>query len=222
MFGAIIVGLKSLLIFDWDGTLMDTIALIVESVLWAAKMCDLPPPPVERIRYHIGMSFDKALAATFPELTPDQQKVLYETYRTYYFEHEAEKAPLYPHVIETLQYLRRAGHPLAVATSKSRLGLDRALTRFNLQDSFVMTRTAQETAPKPDPLMLQEILAYTGYAPETAWMIGDTTFDMNMANAAGVPGIAILHGVHTQAELATCQPRLFLNGIQDLRTAMSF
>ncbi|MCQ4240691.1 HAD-IA family hydrolase [Stutzerimonas stutzeri] len=207
----------SLLIFDWDGTLMDSIGRIVESVCAAAKVCDLPVLDELAIKGIIGLALPEAIATLYPDLGDELRVAAFrDAYIEHYLALEAEPAALYPGVVEGLQQFREQGYRLAVATGKGRQGLDRVLAGQGLTDFFDVTRCADETASKPHPLMIQEILAHCGARPEQALMIGDSVFDLKMARRAGVDSVAVGYGAQPFEVLQACSPRFAINGFSEL------
>jgi len=207
-----------LLIFDWDGTLADSIARIVESIHVAEAACDLAPQSDKAIRGIIGLSLSEAFCVLYPHVIDDGRLV--EHFRASYSDHylalESEPSLLYPGVADTLAQLRERGHLLAVATGKGRRGLDRVLAGQGWLDFFDVTRCADETAGKPDPLMLHEILAFTGHQPGQALMVGDSVFDMQMAQRAGVDSVAVSYGAQSEAVLREWCPRLVVDDFSEL------
>ncbi|MBS3935013.1 MAG: HAD-IA family hydrolase [Sulfuritalea sp.] len=190
-----------LIVFDWDGTLMDSTAMIVRSVEAAALDLGLAPPPEERARYIIGLGLADALRHALPGLPEERYPALVERYRHHYLsrDHELE---LFPGAAELVRTLAGRGHLLGVATGKSRPGLERALGRSGLGDLFHDTRCADECHSKPHPQMLEELMAALAVAPEQTLMIGDTTHDLRMARNAGVAAVAVGYGAHAPAALA--------------------
>jgi phosphoglycolate phosphatase len=194
-----------LLVFDWDGTLADSAGWIARCIQQACADLGQAVPSEERARYVIGLGLEDALANLLPELPVSEYRRLAERYRTHYFTGDAE-IPLFGGAREALVELRADGFRLAVATGKTRRGLDRALSNLGVADCFDATRTADETASKPDPMMLYELLAELEVAPERALMIGDTTHDLDMARAGGVPALAVTYGAHPRAGLLAAAP----------------
>lgn len=205
------------LIFDWDGTLMDSINRIVESILVAAASCNLPTLDEPAIKGIIGLGLPEAIAALYPHAADAR---MIEAFRRAYAEHylllEAEPSALYPGVALALQQFRDQGYLLAVATGKGRRGLDRVLEGQGWSDFFDVTRCADETASKPDPLMIQEILAHCGVRPEQALMIGDSVFDLEMARRAGVDSVAVSYGAQSIEVLRACSPCRTINCFSEL------
>ncbi len=212
-----LVNKYELLIFDWDGTLVNSIGRIVESIMVAAARCDLPRLDEDSIKGIIGLGLPEAIAALYPNVT---DRRLVEAFRRAYADHylslEAEPSALYPGVAHALQQFRDQGHQLAVATGKGRRGLDRVLAGQGWTDFFDVTRCADETASKPDPLMIHEILAHCGVGPERALMIGDSVFDLEMARRAGVDSVAVSYGAQPVEVLLSCSPCMAINHFSEL------
>jgi len=188
--------LPSLLVFDWDGTLMDSIPLICRCLEAAFAYADLPGRSVADYRSIIGLGLADALARLAPAADERVRERILEGYRRCYFAASPEDTPLFPGVEDGLQSLREVGFTLAVATGKARRGLDRALAAHpSLARLFTVTRCADESRSKPHPQMLLEILAATGKEAREAWMIGDTIHDVAMARAAGVAALGVACGV---------------------------
>lgn len=188
-----------LLIFDWDGTLADSAGEIVANMQGAIRALELPPRADQQIAEMIGLGFADGLKQIYPEIdTPKLIALLHEySQRT---PNSAYAAALFDGIAETLSQLRSDGYVLAIATGKPRAGLRRSLAAHpQLQPHFSLTRCADETANKPDPLMLYEILAETGITVERALMIGDTEYDAAMASAIGMPALGVACGVHDAA-----------------------
>ncbi len=189
-----------LIVFDWDGTLMDSAAAIVGSVQAAARDLGLTPPTEERARHIIGLGLVDALRHALPDLAPERYEVLAERYRYHYLAQD-DRLSLFEGVDSLVRELGDAGHLLAVATGKSRKGLDRALSQSGLQGCFHATRCADECHSKPHPQMLEEIMNELGAAAEATLMIGDTTHDLQMARSAGVSALAVSYGAHPVGQL---------------------
>lgn len=189
-----------LVVFDWDGTLMDSAAAIVSAIIAASRDLNLPEPPESRARHVIGLGLSDALRHAVPELPERDYARMVERYRHHYLSRDHELT-LFPGTHEMLAELAAAGRMLAVATGKSRLGLDRALKHSGLDAFFHSTRCADECFSKPHPAMLQEIMDELGVAQERTLMIGDTTHDLQMARNAGVAALAVAFGAHPRAVL---------------------
>lgn len=191
-----------LLIFDWDGTLSDSAAQIVSSMQSAIEALSLPPRTDQEIRVLIGLGMSDVLHRLFPELDPDEVGRLLSHYRQAYLGSLPPEAPLFAGALEALQYLHGQGYRLAVATGKSRAGLRRSLEQHHEVKALLSgSRTADETASKPDPLMLQELLEQEEVPAERVLMIGDTDYDAEMARAIGMPAVGVACGVHDHARL---------------------
>jgi phosphoglycolate phosphatase len=189
-----------LLVFDWDGTLVDSEALIVASMQAAAVALGLRPVRTDRVKDVIGLSLPEALRVLFPTHTAAVRERLASAYRRHYFS-PAQPPGLFPGAREAIQRLAEQGYLLAVATGKGRRGLDEGMAETELGAFFHATRTAEETASKPDPMMLREIMAELGVEPARTLMIGDSEYDMVMARNAGSPAVAVCYGVHPRERL---------------------
>ena len=205
-----------LLVFDWDGTLMDSAACIAGCLQAACRDLGLAVPSDRDARYIIGLGLNDALAHVLPGVAPAEYPRIVERYRHHFLNRDSETA-LFSGTAEMLAALREAGHLLAVATGKSRRGLDRALEATGLAAYFDATRCADEGHSKPHPGMLQRLLEALEVAPEKALMIGDTTHDMLMARAAGVARVAIAHGAHEAHELLALEPLACVRDCAELR-----
>ncbi len=205
-----------LLVFDWDGTLMDSTAHIVLSVQKAIEELHLPPVEERVIRSFIGMSRDDALKAAMPDLGPAMQKALVKSYEEHFF--TLEEMPIQPFkgAIEVLQQLHQEGYQLAVATGKSRRGLSLDLDHYNLQGLFMATRCGGEGFSKPHPQVLLEILQLAAVETHEALMIGDSEYDLIMARQSGVESLAVSYGVQSKDILLECKPLDCIDSITDL------
>jgi phosphoglycolate phosphatase len=202
-----------LVIFDWDGTLFDSVSQIVQSLQWAAQQyqIDLCPHAAKNI---IGLGLPEAMQVLFPAHSELQPHIQAEYSRHYVANSHTQQ--WFGGVDELLTQLAEQGMQLAVATGKSRIGLDRVLEQTASQHRFKATRCASETRSKPHPLMLEQLLEQTGVAVERAVMVGDTTYDMEMAQAIGMPRIGVSYGVHGEAELAPYQPLAIVHSVNEL------
>jgi phosphoglycolate phosphatase len=194
-----------LAIFDWDGTLSDSTDKIVRSMQLAAADMSLPRLPSEPIKNIIGLSLPVACQQLYPQLDSVQMQRLAEYYSHHYV-HEGPMPSIYPGARDTLSQLKQAGIGLAIATGKSRRGLDRALAESGLKDLIDFSCTADESASKPNPAMLQRLLAESGLTADVAVMIGDTEFDLAMAHAIGMPSCAVSFGAHAPERLLALKP----------------
>jgi len=194
-----------LIVFDWDGTLMDSTATIVKCIQAAAKDLGLPIPSREQSAHVIGLGMGEAMQVAMPGLDPKVYPRIMERYRYHYLSKDHELT-LFDGVHEMLQDLSQQGYFLAVATGKSRVGLNRSLNAAGLLSTFDATRCADETFSKPHPAMLQELTRELGQDLRRTVMIGDTTHDLMMAQNAGSSGIAVEYGAHPLEQLAACNP----------------
>lgn len=194
-----------LLVFDWDGTLIDSEARIVSSFQAAIAKTDLEMRTDAQIRQIIGLGLDVAIATLYPHTSDEILNELVNYYRRYYLTTDIQSVP-FPDVVATLESLKKSGYWLAVATGKSRAGLNRAMTESGLTDFFLTSRCADETRSKPDPQMLQEIMAELAVSPQDTLVIGDTEYDLAMANNADVASVAVTYGVHDKERLLACRP----------------
>jgi len=204
-----------LIVFDWDGTLIDSAGAIAECIQEAARDMGLAVPAHERARHVIGLGLQASLRLAVPDLPEARTMEFVACYRRHFLAKE-EAMQLFPGVIGMLDALRGRGHALAVATGKSRRGLDRALESSGLRAYFTATRCADETTPKPDPAMLRELLEELGAAPGESLMIGDTSHDLQMASAAGVDALAVCYGAHSESSLRALRPRACLASVAQL------
>jgi phosphoglycolate phosphatase len=194
-----------LIIFDWDGTLMDSAALIVDSVQAAARDLGLTVPTEERARHIIGLGLVDALRYAMPDLQPDRYHEAADRYRHHYLSRDHQLA-LFQGAMELVVELSKDERFLAVATGKSRIGLDRALKDSGLGAYFHGTRCADECHSKPHPQMVEELMEEFGVSPEATLMIGDTTHDLLMAKNAGVASLAVAYGAQPRALLEAESP----------------
>lgn len=205
-----------LIVFDWDGTVMDSTAVIVNSVQAACRDLDLPVPTDEAARYVIGMGLEQALRHAVPDAPEAMYAPLVERYRHHYLGQDNIIA-LFEHARDTIVELHEAGYRLAVATGKSRVGLERALQASGMTEYFHATRTADQTFSKPHPAMLLEIMDELGLEPERVLMVGDTTHDLQMAINAGVDALGVTYGAHPAEQLQALQPLALLDDFAGLR-----
>jgi phosphoglycolate phosphatase len=209
-----------LVIFDWDGTLVDSRGVIVETMQAALDEAGFEPLPASVCQQVIGLGLDEALRALLPQAGEADRARLREIYGRRFQRFGAADMPFFPGVENGLQGLLDQGRRLAVATGKSRRGLDRMLAEWRLEKAFQATRCADETASKPDPRMLSELLEVTGVAPGEAVMVGDTAFDMEMAQRLGMPRIAVTYGVHDRGRLAPWAPTAWADDFGEVLTGL--
>jgi phosphoglycolate phosphatase len=206
----------SLIVFDWDGTLIDSAAAIVECIQQAARDLDLPVPDRETASHVIGLGLHDSLRHALPSLEARRYGEFVARYREHFLARE-DAMQLFPGVRELLERLRERGHWLAVATGKSRAGLERAMAASGLGVHFVASRCGDETNPKPHPAMLLELMREVGVAPPHSLMIGDTSHDLAMAKNAGVDALGVAYGAHPEASLRAAEPLDCLPSVEDLR-----
>ena len=205
-----------LLVFDWDGTLADSTAIIAGALQQACVDVGLPAPPDDKARFVIGLGLADALRHVAPSLPPEDHPRLSERYRHHYRSRDPE-IPLFAGAREMLSELDARGFLLAVATGKSRVGLARALAQQGLEGRFVASRCADEGFPKPHPDMLLTLMERCGIEPAHTLMIGDTTHDLELARNAGASAVAVTYGAHEAEGLAELSPLAVLSSIADLR-----
>ncbi len=204
-----------LIVFDWDGTLFDSTALIVRCIQAAAADLGTAVPSDSQAAYVIGMGLAEALQHAVPGLPRERYPELGNRYRHHYFARQHELT-LFDGTLEMLQALKARGHWLGVATGKSRRGLDDVLQTVELRGLFDATRTADETASKPHPRMLLELMAAFDVAPARTLMIGDTTHDLQLAANAGAASLAVSFGAHEREAFEAYAPRLVAHSTREL------
>jgi len=207
-----------LIIFDWDGTLINSIEWICSCLQYAAAQYNCPIPESQAAKDVIGLSINKAMQTLFPEVDEQTQQQLVACYSQKYFSKQISKDDLFPGVYEMLIELNEAGYQLAVATGKNRAGLQEALRATGTEELFCITRCADETASKPDPRMLNEIMQHTDTAKERALMVGDSIHDLQMALNAHISAIAVSCGAHSEEFLQQYNPLLCLQQPSELLT----
>ncbi|KTB61345.1 HAD family hydrolase [Pseudomonas viridiflava ICMP 13104] len=207
-----------LLIFDWDGTLADSVGRIIQSMRTAAIESGLEVRDDSAIKDIIGLGLPEAIRNLYPQISDSLLIEFRQHYAGAYMAMDNVPSPLFEGVVESMQAFREDGYRLAVATGKARRGLDRVLKANGWADYFDITRAADETASKPDPLMLNEIMAHCGVAPERSLMIGDASFDLLMARNAGMDSVAVGYGAQPLASLRQFEPRLAIEHFSELRT----
>lgn len=204
------------LVFDWDGTLMDSEAHIVACMDFAIREHGIEPAPAQQLKRVIGLGLNEAVADLLPEYQQSLHTKVADTYRDRFFSEKTAQSGLFPGVESTLQALHSEGYLLAVATGKSRRGLDKALAETGLEELFTAIRCADETSSKPDPQMLNEIKSEIDVTAGQMLMIGDTEFDLQMAVNAGVLSIGVSYGVHEPEQLQKYKPLTILDRIAEL------
>nr|WP_232374601.1 HAD-IA family hydrolase [Pseudomonas chlororaphis] len=206
-----------MLIFDWDGTLADSIGRIVESMHVASDRSGFARCDDFAVKGIIGLGLPEAIRTLYPEIGDAELIDFRQHYADHYIALEAEPSPLFAGVAQSLEAFRREGYHLAVATGKARRGLDRVLKAHGWEDYFDITRAADETASKPHPLMLEQILAHCEVRPEQALMVGDSSFDLLMARNAGMASVAVSYGAQSLEALQVYEPRLAIDSFPQLQ-----
>ena len=204
-----------LIAFDWDGTLFDSTAIIVRCIQQAVLDVGGARPSDKAAAYVIGMGLMQALAHAAPDVPPERYPQLGERYRQHYLAHQNDLS-LFPGVLPLLDELKARQHWLAVATGKSRRGLDDVLRTVQLQGMFNGSRTADETAGKPHPRMLQELMREFGCDPDRTLMIGDTTHDLQLAANAGTASVGVSYGAHDHGAFTDFRPLFVAHSAREL------
>ena len=208
-----------LIVFDWDGTVIDSPGTIVECMQVASREMGLPVPEPERASHVIGLGLHDAMKIVAPDLPGERYPEFVALYRRHFLARE-DAMRLFagmPQLLETLSKTRT----LAIATGKSRKGLERSLDATGVRHLFTASRCADETSPKPHPAMLHELMEELDVAAQAVLMIGDTSHDMEMARAAGVDGVAVTYGAHPEPHLRACAPRGCVASVEALRQWLS-
>lgn len=209
-----------LVIFDWDGTLMDSVARIVSCMQKAATECYLSAPEQGAIHGIIGLSLDVAMKTLHPQINDEQSRQLISTYSELYKFRDETPSPLFEGARELIQSLHQNGKKLAIATGKSRTGLERVLAETELGSFFITRRGADEAKSKPHPLMLQMILDELNLRPEQAVMIGDSVHDLAMANNIGMRSVGVTWGVDKAVDLYHKQPAGICHTLDELHQVL--
>lgn len=205
-----------LIIFDWDGTLMDSIERIVTSMRRAFADAGLAVPAEDDVREIIGLSLGKAIERLAIGHNQSVWDVITERYRYHFVDAAETPMPMFPRATEMLHSLKERGYMLAVATGKARRGLDRVFDDIDCDHYFDATRCADETESKPHPKMLHELMLELDVSAEQALMVGDTEFDMVMAKNAGVDAVGVSYGVHGRQRLLDNQAIECLDSLPEL------
>lgn len=205
-----------LIVFDWDGTVMDSTAVIAGSIQMACRDLQLTVPSDEAARHVIGLGLQQALRHAVPDAPEEMYEPLVARYRHHFLAQDGA-IPLFEGARETIAELHAAGYWLGVATGKNRNGLERALTSTDMKQYFHATRTAEQTRSKPDPTMLLELMDELGVSAGRTLMIGDTTHDLLLAQNAKVAAVALGHGAHPPEQLRELGPLALLDDFVQLR-----
>lgn len=211
-----------LVVFDWDGTLLDSAGRIVESVRAAIEHTGLERRTDEQIREVIGLGMAEAVEALYPHAPDDARRRMAASYRETFVRTIAERpAPLFPGTGAVLDELEAAGYLLAIATGKSRSGLERDLEHAGLARRFAATRTVDECASKPHPAMVRELAAEFALPAHAALVVGDTVFDIEMAHGAGATAVGVSWGVHPPRRLRAASPAHLIDDLAELHPWMA-
>lgn len=206
-----------LLIFDWDGTLADSIGRIVEAMHLAAGRAGYATCADEAVKGIIGLALPEAISVLYPQLDAEQIVQFRQHYADVYMALDDQPSPLFEGVVESLEAFRAEGYRLAVATGKARRGLDRVLRANGWEDYFDITRAADESRGKPHPQMLEEILAHCQVEPQRAVMVGDSSFDLLMASNAGMHSVAVGYGAMSLEALSAFGPQVCIDHFSQLQ-----
>jgi phosphoglycolate phosphatase len=204
-----------LIAFDWDGTLFDSTAIIARCIQLAVEDVGGTVPSDQDASYVIGLGLMQALAHAAPDVPKEKYPELGERYKHHYFSHQ-DDISLFNGVLDMLSDLKARQYRLAVATGKSRRGLDDTLHAVELQGLFDGSRTADETRGKPHPLMLQQLMQEFGVEPQKVLMVGDTTHDLQMALNAGCPSVGVSYGAHDTSDLKALHPEFIAHSVDEL------
>ncbi|MEX2474230.1 HAD family hydrolase [Marinobacter sp.] len=207
-------------IFDWDGTLVDSVEHIADSLYQAATELGFPAREREAYRDIIGLGMVEALEKLYPGISRDEMSTIREGYGRYFFAKVTTPQNVFAGMAEVVTDLRAGGRSCSVATGKSRKGLEGALVSSGLGPHFEITRCADEARSKPDPTMLRDILSFYGVQPREAVMVGDTRYDLEMAQRIGMPSIGVEWGVHKKDVLGQYAPHAIVDSVRDLRTVL--
>ena len=206
----------SLLVFDWDGTLIDSKAQIVNCMQSTISSLKLEARSDEQISDIIGLGLDEAIMSLYPQITQGEVKQCAQAYREHFLTKDKTPSPLFKGVKTVLDTLKQSGYDLAIATGKSRRGLDKGIIDTGLQGYFPITRCADETRSKPHPQMLEEILVDHNTTANKVLMIGDSEYDLQLANNTKVDALAVSYGVHNLMRLLKQDPAGFIDDINQL------
>lgn len=205
-----------MVIWDWDGTIMNSTPTIVECMQQACRDLAMPVPSDQMASHVIGLGIIESIKIAMPTVAESEYPLVLERFRHYYLGKDHELI-LFDGMRELLKDLKDVGHILAVATGKPRNGLNRSLDNHRLKDMFHDSRTADETRAKPNPQMLLELMDVWKMPAHRIVMIGDTSHDLKMAKSAGIPAIGVTYGAHSEQELLDCEPLAVVGNVADLR-----
>lgn len=210
----------ALVVFDWDGTVMDSVGRIVASMRAAAQLSGLVVPSEYQVKQIIGLSMDPVFDILFPGITTLQRQTVFEHFRQQYMSDQYPATPLFAGAEQVIRQLKQQGLLLAVATGKARKGLARLFAETGLQTYFDTSRCADEAESKPSPDMLKQILTELKLPAHRAVMVGDSIHDMAMAQAIDMPRIAVTHGAHDREQLSRYQPKAIIDSLPELLKAL--
>ena len=206
-----------LIIFDWDGTLCDSVTTISTCIQYAAKQQGLPVPTFAEASNIIGLGLREAVSYLFPDADDQVVADVVKGYSDYYRQKNAGPTDFFPDVLEVIAELKQQGYLVAVATGKSRAGLNRAFVASDIENLFDDSRCADETASKPDPLMLVELLEQFDLTAEQALMVGDTEFDLDMAQRINMPRLGVTYGAHAKDRLLKYDPIACIDYFKEIK-----
>lgn len=204
------------IIFDWDGTLVDSTARIVDSMQMASDRVGMPKLSDHEIKQIIGLGLPEALRKLWPAIKADQLELMREQYSANFSHHSDVHVDFFASAHDFFEELSSLGYVLAVATGKTRKGLDEMLDGMQVRDVFTITRCADETTSKPDPHMLEEILSELKLTTRQALMVGDTSFDLDMAKAIDMDSVGMTHGAHDSEILLASGAKTLCHDLNDL------
>jgi len=209
---------KQLLVFDWDGTLMDSQARIIHCFHLAIRDMDMAFRTADQVSNIIGLGFREALLALYPELGDDFHEDFVDCYRNYFLAEDVAPSDFFEGVVQMLEDLNGQDYFMAIATGKGRRGLDMALEQHDVKHLFHASRCADETHSKPHPQMLEDLMDYFAVEKDHTLMIGDTEYDLQMASNADVHSLAVSYGVHDKQRLLDCKPLACFENTKELHT----
>ena len=204
-----------LIVFDWDGTLMDSTGHIVDCMQQAISQLEFPLLDDSAISHIIGLGLNEAAQTLYPDMTAKEAQRLADTYRQVWLT-TPQNTPLFAHAQQLIQTLNKQDYFLAIATGKSRSGLNKVLHSTKLEPLFHATRCVDECHSKPHPQMIEELMDYCGVSAHQTLMIGDTEYDLQMAHNAGADSLAVSHGAHGIDTLQACQPRAIVDNLHQV------
>lgn len=206
-----------LIVFDWDGTLMDSVEHIVSSLQTAITELNLEPKSDSEIKNIIGLGLKEAFLALYPQAKTDDLVELTASYRKRFFQQQENPSELFAGARDLIESLLQQDYLLAIATGKGRNGLDKVLKETGFEQYFAITRCADESHSKPHPQMLLDIIRYYGVDSSEAIMVGDTEYDLQMANNASANSVGVTYGVHEKQRLLDCKPLALVNNVNELQ-----